>query len=131
MAILGLGNSHPELPSAATRVSVGAAISDDGSDPADLGYVAQTALAWSGAIMDDEVALLNSETLDLGSTDYETGQPPPSPAVLLPIVSSHTNSLLLSPIAYIFRNPKSYKVYMNITYKDTASFLRQRAGWGA
>lgn len=35
-------------------------------------------------------------------------------------------TLLLSPITYIFQYPKSYKVYMNMTYKDAASF----PGWG-
>lgn len=75
--------------------------------------------------MDDEGALLKSRTLGLGSMDDETGQPPPSPAVIHPLVSSHTSSLLLSPITYIFQYPKSYKVYMNITYKDVVSFLGQ------
>ena len=58
--------------------------------------------------------------------DYEMGQPPPIQAVIFPFVSSHTRLFLLpSPITYIFQCPKSYKVYMNITYKDAASFLRK------
>ena len=47
-AILGHGRSHPELLSATTLGSVGAAILDD------LGNTASAALAWSGAIMGDE-----------------------------------------------------------------------------
>lgn len=38
------------------------------------------------------VAFLDARTLDPGSMDYEMGQPLPSPAVILPFVSSHTNS---------------------------------------
>lgn len=47
-------------------------------------------------------ALLDSRTFDPGSMDYEMGQPLPSPAVIFPFVSSHTNFLLPSPITYIF-----------------------------
>lgn len=73
-----------------------------------------------------KVALLDSRTLDPGSMDYEMGQPPPIQAVIFPFVSSHTQLFLLpSPTTYIFQCPKSYKVYMNITYKDAAPFLRK------
>lgn len=74
--------------------------------------------------MDDEAALLSSKMLHLGRMDYETrAKPrPPGPAVLRPFLSPHT---------YSFPCPKGYKVYMNMAYKDTASFLRQREGWVA
>lgn len=47
----------------------------------------------------------------------------PSPALKVPFVFSHDS--LPSPITYIFQCSKSYKLYVNTTYKDAASFLVQ------
>jgi len=80
LATEDLGSSHSERRSASTLASGGAAMVDGRSNHTDLGYMAQTALALSRAVMEDAVALLNSRTLDLGSLDDETGRPPPQPS---------------------------------------------------
>lgn len=74
-------------------------------------------------MMEDGVAFLNSRTLDLGSLDGETGQPPPPPAKGPPIsLGFFPHPCFYSPMTYISQYPKSYKLYMNITYKGAASF---------
>lgn len=130
VGIPDLGNSHPEWPSATTPDSVGPAILDGRGNQTDWGYVAQTALARSRAMMKDDVALLNSRTLALGSLDDETGQPPPSPAVRFPLVSSRTNSSILS---HYIRLPVSKKLQSLYEYDiQRCSLLpRMGRGWGA
>ena len=77
-----------------------------------------------------KVAPLDSLTLDPGSTGHETGSPHPAQLPHFPLFFPHQLFLLPSPITYIFRYPKSFKVYMNITYKDAASFVGTgKEGW--
>lgn len=104
---------------------MGTAILDAGSSHTAVGRVAQTALAWAGAVMVMEVAVLDARTLDPGSMDYETRRASPTrPSCHISLCFFPYQFFLLpSPITYISQCPKHYKVYMNITYKNTASFV--------
>lgn len=50
-----------------------------------------------------------------------------SATVIFPFISSYTSSFVSPPPLYYFFQcqKKSYKVYMNTTYKDTGPFLGQ------
>lgn len=77
-----------------------------------------------------KVASMDSWTLDPGGSGHKTGSPHPTqlPHFLLFLPTPTLSSALSHYI--IFQYPKSYKVYMNITYKDAASFVGTwKEGW--